>query len=96
MTVSLSPALPSQFGLRHPHRQDAPRLDVLVSTRLSVLGEVARLAYVRSSGVQWNPRDHACAAGQLLCEPADQRFWTLSGQGFELMPRQCGNDTYQS
>ena len=46
----------------------------------AVLGVTDRLVYSRGTGVQWNPADHLCTAGQLLCRRALGDAWTLSGE----------------
>jgi hypothetical protein len=48
------------------------------STR-TVLGTAGTLVYLRGEGVQWNPADHLCVAGQLLIKQAAGDAWTLSG-----------------
>jgi hypothetical protein len=40
----------------------------------------------RGTGVQWNPADHLCVAGQLLCRPAPGTTWMLSGEIHSLSP----------
>ena len=50
----------------------------------AVLGDVARLVFLRGSGVQWNPSDHLCMAGELLtAQPIDDR-WAIKGEVVEL------------
>jgi hypothetical protein len=46
----------------------------------AVLGVTDRLVYSRGTGVQWNPADHLCMAGQVLCREALGDAWTLSGE----------------
>jgi hypothetical protein len=48
------------------------------STR-TVLGTAGTLVHLRGEGVQWNPADHLCVAGQLLIKQAAGNAWTLSG-----------------
>jgi len=48
------------------------------STR-AVLGTAGPLVHLRGQGVQWNPADHLCVAGQLLIKQAAGNAWTLSG-----------------
>jgi hypothetical protein len=48
------------------------------STR-AVLGAAGTLVHLRGEGVQWNPADHLCVAGQLLINQAAGNAWTLSG-----------------
>lgn len=52
---------------------------MLVDEKRAVLGVTGRLVYLRGTGVQWNPADHLCVAGQLLCREAPDDMWTLSG-----------------
>jgi hypothetical protein len=49
-------------------------------------GPVPRLVYLREGGVQWNPGDDWCDAGELLAaepKPADT-VWAITGQILEL------------
>jgi hypothetical protein len=39
-----------------------------------------RLVYLRRTGVQWNPADHLCVAGQVVCRQARGTTWMLSGE----------------
>ena len=57
----------------------------LLDQRRAVLGPVPRLvAPYRETGVQWNPGDHWCVAGELLAaEPVDSR-WAIRGELVEL------------
>jgi hypothetical protein len=48
------------------------------STR-TVLGTAGTLVHLRGEGVQWNPADHLCVAGQLLIKQAAGNAWTLLG-----------------
>ena len=52
----------------------------LLDDRRAVLGITGRLVHLRGTGVQWNPADHLCAAGQLLCRQAPGGEWTPSGE----------------
>jgi hypothetical protein len=45
----------------------------------SVLGAAGTLVHLRGEGVQWNPADHLCVAGQLLIKQAAGNAWSLSG-----------------
>lgn len=45
----------------------------------AVLG-VDRLIQIWRSGVQWNPADHLLVAAQVVCRPAPEAAWTLSGE----------------
>ena len=38
------------------------------------------LVHLRGTGVQWNPADHLCMAGQVLCQQVPGGTWTLSGE----------------
>jgi hypothetical protein len=50
----------------------------------AVLGVVPQLVKPFGSGVQWNPADHLCVAGELLAaEPVDAR-WAIRGEIVEL------------
>ncbi|MGH3305023.1 MAG: hypothetical protein ACRDOK_25815 [Streptosporangiaceae bacterium] len=44
-----------------------------------MLGAAGTLVHLRGEGVQWNPSDHLCVAGQLLINQAVGNAWTLSG-----------------
>ena len=44
-----------------------------------MLGTAGPLVHLRGEGVQWNPADHLCVAGQLLIKQAAGNAWTLSG-----------------
>lgn len=56
----------------------------LVDQRRAVLGVVPRLVVLRGVGVQFNPSDHLCVAGELLAaEPVDDR-WAIKGRVIEL------------
>ena len=46
----------------------------------AVLGVTDRLVYSRGTSVQWNPADHLCMAGQVLCQEAPGDRWALSGE----------------
>jgi hypothetical protein len=46
----------------------------------AVLGAADRLVYPHGTGVQWNPADHLCVAGQMLCREAPGDTWTLAGE----------------
>jgi hypothetical protein len=53
---------------------------VLLDDTHAVLGIADRLVYLRAPRVQWNPADHLCVAGQVLCREAPGDRWTLSGE----------------
>lgn len=50
----------------------------------SVLGQ-GRLLHRWGQGIQWNPKDDACVAGELLLdEGAGQQLWTVRGEIFSI------------
>jgi hypothetical protein len=51
----------------------------LLDDRRAVLGTDS-LVYLRGTGVQWNPADHLCVAGQVVCRQARGTTWMLSGE----------------
>jgi hypothetical protein len=56
----------------------------LLDRRRAVLGAVQKLVFLRAEGVQWNPADDQCVAGELLpAEPVDAR-WAIKGELIEL------------
>jgi hypothetical protein len=58
----------------------------LLDNRRAVLGVTDELIYLRGDGVQWNPSDHQCMAGQILVQPTPSTTWTLSGQICSVEP----------
>jgi hypothetical protein len=52
-----------------------------------------RLVSLRADGIQWNPADDRCVAGELLIEAGDSPSFELSGQ---LFPVTQGNATGRS
>jgi hypothetical protein len=54
--------------------------------RQAALGVVDQLVRARAGGVQWNPGDHMCVAGQVLRDEARGRDWRLSGELRRLEP----------
>lgn len=60
---------------------------MLADDRRAVLGVPYQLVFLRGGGVQWNPGDHMCMAGQLTYVPADKETWALSGEIWALKPR---------
>jgi len=52
----------------------------LLNDRRAVLGITGMLVHLRGTGVQWNPADHLCMAGQVLCRQAPGGTWALSGE----------------
>lgn len=63
---------------------------LLLDDRWAVLGAVPRLVHLRGSGVQWNPADDFCDAGELLAvdPPRNARQWSIRGSIVELSPAQ--------
>lgn len=58
--------------------------ELLVDRRGAVLGVVPQLVSLRDAGVQWNPADDRCVAGELLAaEPVGPR-WAIRGELVEL------------
>ncbi len=55
----------------------------LLDDRRAVLGVTRRLLYRRAAGVQWDPGDNLCLAGEVLVEPGSA--WALSGIVEELV-----------
>jgi hypothetical protein len=79
----LSKRLASKLGkdwaeiLRHLH-----------DSTIAVLG-TRRLLWLRGEGVQWNPGDDGCVAGELLLdESSSSGFFELSGELFEVKEAQ--------
>jgi hypothetical protein len=58
----------------------------LLDETRAVLGATDRLVHLRGTGVQWNPADHLCVAGQVVCQPAPGTKWMLSGEIHSLSP----------
>lgn len=58
----------------------------LLDNRRAVLGVTDELVHLRGDGVQWNPSDHQCMAGQILVQPTPSTTWTLSGQIYSVEP----------
>lgn len=52
---------------------------LLADSTRAVLGATGALVHLRGEGVQWNPADHLCVAGQLLITQTAGNTWTLSG-----------------
>jgi hypothetical protein len=61
-------------------RPAGPIAQTLLNDRRAVLGTTDMLVRLRGNGVQWNPADHLCMAGQVLCRQAFDGTWTLSGE----------------
>ncbi len=61
-------------------RPSGPIAQMLLNDRRAVLGITDMLVHPRGNGVQWNPADHLCMAGQVLCRQAPGGTWTLSGE----------------
>ena len=62
--------------------------ETLADDRRAVLGVADKLVHLRGAGVQWNPCDHMCMAGQVTCQPAHGGSWKLAGEIHALEPRQ--------
>lgn len=54
--------------------------EMLLDERRAVLGVVNRLVHLRGLGVQWNPGDHLCVVGEVLCAEPAGSDWRLSGE----------------
>ena len=52
-------------------------VQTLLDDRRAVLGVTDDLLYLRGTGVQWNPSDQLCMAGQVLVQPRPSTTWTL-------------------
>jgi hypothetical protein len=63
----------------------------LTGPERAVLG-TRRLLWARSDGVQWNPADELCVAGELqLVATQQESAWTLSGELFEVIEGGVGS-----
>jgi hypothetical protein len=60
---------------------------MLTNAERGVLGRIDKLAFLRGDGVQWNPSDHMCMAGQVTIARHVGDSWKLSGEVHELRPR---------
>jgi hypothetical protein len=60
---------------------------MLLDPGRAVLGVVNRLLHLRGPGLQWNPSDHMCVAGEVLLEAPTGPDWRLDGQLWALEPR---------
>ena len=56
----------------------------LLAPDCAVLGARPHLVHTRGQGVQWNPADERCVAGQLMRRPGER--WGLSGEIYEVSP----------
>ncbi len=61
-------------------RPAGPIAQTLLNEERAVLGVTDMLVHPRGTGVQWNPADHLCMAGQVLCQQVPGGTWTLSGE----------------
>jgi hypothetical protein len=52
----------------------------LLDDTRAVLGATSSLVHPRGTGVQWNPADHRCVVGQVLCRSVPGATWMLSGE----------------
>ncbi len=59
---------------------------ILTDRSRAVLGVVNRLVHLRDPGVQWNPSDHMCVAGEVLLEKPIGNDWRLDGELWALEP----------
>jgi hypothetical protein len=62
---------------------------ILAGGRRAVLAAAGNLVHLRGAGVQWNPADHLCVAGQVLISETTGDTWTLSGDIYAVEPRHC-------
>ncbi len=60
---------------------------ILADGQRAVLGTTGSLVRLRGTGVQWNPADHLCVAGQVLIAETTGDTWTLSGDIQAVEPR---------
>lgn len=69
--------------------------EVVAATLLApdgaVLGARPHLVHARGQGVQWNPADARCVAGQLMRRPRER--WMLSGEMYEVSPARSSSRT---
>lgn len=56
----------------------------LLDQRRAVLGVVPRLVKPFGKGVQWNPADHRCVAGELLAADPTGPDWAIKGELIEV------------
>jgi hypothetical protein len=61
--------------------------ETLLDQRQAVLGSVDHLVRLFGPGVQWNPGDHMCVAGEVVLESATGDTWQLSGEVCALVRR---------
>lgn len=81
--VTVLPEVAARLATAVPSERKA--IEQLLTTRhQAVLGPAHQLVSLRGPGVQWNPSNHWCRAGELLpVEPVDTR-WAIKGEAFEL------------
>jgi hypothetical protein len=60
---------------------------ILADNSRAALGAAGSLVHLRAAGVQWNPADHLCVAGQVQIAGAAGDTWTLSGDIHAVEPR---------
>lgn len=60
---------------------------ILADGQRAVLGTTGSLVRLGGTGVQWNPADHLCVAGQVLIAETAGDTWTLSGDIHAVEPR---------
>ena len=58
--------------------------EYLLDERRAVLGRAPRLVYPYRKGVQWNPTDHLCVAGELLWAESFGPRWAIRGEIVEF------------
>jgi hypothetical protein len=58
--------------------------ELLLDRRRAVLGVVQQLVSLRDAGVQWNPADDRCVAGELLAAKPLGPRWAIRGELVEL------------
>ena len=57
---------------------------LLLDQSAAVLCAVPRLVYLRGAGVQWNPSDDRCVAGELLSAQPIDESWAIKGELVEV------------
>jgi hypothetical protein len=69
-------------------RADAAEIEThLREQRWAVFGAAPRLVSLHGKGVQWNPVDNLCVAGELLLAEPDDDRWAVKGELVELSRR---------
>lgn len=57
---------------------------LLLDKRQAILGAVPRLVHLHGAGVQWNPVDDWCVAGELLAAQPVDDLWAIKGEIVEI------------